>query len=289
MALKGFDRVYFIKPQTALKGADNFLSKSVHESPFEVLNGVKTVLLLIKCCGTTETEHKKDAVISAYYPVSNAAYFAAKQLANAIIASGANAVCDSMLAVKAQLKNAGIGKKGRNSLIFIPGLGSLFTVQILLTDLELEADEPNNAELDMCLNCGLCEYACPTGAIKHGMVDAVRCLRAYDDITLMPKDLRQALGNRLLGCDTCQSVCPLNKGLTGKSGIEVDIKPLIYGDVGDLTALIGKNYARKTRLKHKAMQIAVNLNRSDLYSDIIKNCRIDNEFENDIIKTINGR
>jgi epoxyqueuosine reductase len=63
---------------------------------------------------------------------------------------------------------------------------------------------------DGCGPCHRCLDACPTGAlVAPGVLDARRCLawlvQAPGDF---PEDLREALGDRIYGCDDCQEVCP---------------------------------------------------------------------------------
>ena len=54
-----------------------------------------------------------------------------------------------------------------------------------------------------------CQEACPTGALDDGRLDARKCLawlvQAPGDF---PREHRQALGDRLYGCDECTVVCP---------------------------------------------------------------------------------
>lgn len=105
---------------------------------------------------------------------------------------------------------AGIGFIGRNSQLIIPGKGSYFFLGTLLTSLNIEPDIPCT---DTCLDCGACINACPTKAIDVSRsIDASRCL-SYLTIEYrgeqLPNDI--SLGNRIYGCDTCQTVCPHNR------------------------------------------------------------------------------
>ncbi len=55
--------------------------------------------------------------------------------------------------------------------------------------------------------------ACPTGAlVSPGVVDARRCLAWLVQAPgSFPERYRDALGDRIYGCDECQSVCPINR------------------------------------------------------------------------------
>jgi len=106
---------------------------------------------------------------------------------------------------------AGLGWIGRNSLLLTPKFGSYVFLGELLTDLELEPDEP--LEGDPCAQCYQCVQACPTHALRpERSVDARRCLSYWtiEHRGPIPEELRPLLGERIFGCDSCQVACPLN-------------------------------------------------------------------------------
>jgi len=106
---------------------------------------------------------------------------------------------------------AGLGWIGRNSLLLTPKFGSYVFLGELLTDLELEPDEPLQG--DPCAQCYQCVQACPRRALlPERSVDARRCLSYWtiEHRGPIPEELRPLLGERIFGCDSCQVACPLN-------------------------------------------------------------------------------
>lgn len=112
---------------------------------------------------------------------------------------------------KAWAARAGIGWIGKNSLVLREGLGSWFFLAVILTTVELAADEPVQ---NRCGDCTLCMDACPTAAIVAPcVVDARRCISylTIENRRNVPEELRDSLGDWVFGCDVCQEVCPWNR------------------------------------------------------------------------------
>ena len=105
---------------------------------------------------------------------------------------------------------AGLGWRGKHTLLLTREAGSYFFLGEIYTDLPLPVDSPTG---NHCGTCTKCIEVCPTQAIigPYSM-DARRCI-SYLTIELkgsIPIELRPLIGNRVYGCDDCQLVCPWN-------------------------------------------------------------------------------
>ncbi|USX15450.1 tRNA epoxyqueuosine(34) reductase QueG [Oxalobacteraceae bacterium OTU3CAMAD1] len=108
-------------------------------------------------------------------------------------------------------EKAGLGWRGKHTLLLSRTAGSMFFMGEFLVDLPLPVDPPTGAH---CGQCSACIDICPTQAILGpGRLDARRCV-SYLTIELksaIPVELRPLIGNRVYGCDDCQTACPWNK------------------------------------------------------------------------------
>lgn len=136
----------------------------------------------------------------------------ADKIAGKIGAFGYRVFTDSAPVMETELAaKAGLGWRGKHSLVLTREAGSRFFLGEIYTDLPLPVDAPQTGH---CGSCRRCIAACPTGAIiAPYVVDARRCI-SYLTIELkgsIPPELRPLLGNRIYGCDDCQLACPWNK------------------------------------------------------------------------------
>lgn len=108
-------------------------------------------------------------------------------------------------------EKSGLGWRGKHTLLLNREAGSMFFLGEILVDVPLPVDAPTTQH---CGQCRACIDVCPTQAIiSPYQLDARRCI-SYLTIELkgsIPVELRQLIGNRVYGCDDCQSVCPWNK------------------------------------------------------------------------------
>jgi epoxyqueuosine reductase len=113
---------------------------------------------------------------------------------------------------KAWAERAGLGWRGKNSLIIHPKIGSFFFIGEIITDLELEYDQLKIS--DHCGSCTLCIDACPTGAIvAPRILDPGKCISYF---TLeykgeLPAGEKEKFNDWIYGCDICQDICPWNQ------------------------------------------------------------------------------
>ena len=133
---------------------------------------------------------------------------------------------------------AGLGWRGKHTLLLTRDAGSYFFLGEVYTDLPLPVSPP---VADHCGTCTACIAACPTGAIVAPYeLDARRCI-SYLTIELagpIPEPLRPLVGNRVYGCDDCQLACPWNR--FAQAAGEPDFAAVRHGlDAATLVELLG--------------------------------------------------
>ncbi|TDL93416.1 tRNA epoxyqueuosine(34) reductase QueG [Macrococcus brunensis] len=135
-----------------------------------------------------------------------------------------------VLSDRAVAERAGLGYAAKNGFILNKELGTWTYLGELLTSIKLPPDAP---VLDSCLDCTICIDRCPTGAlVGNGQLNSQKCISFLTQTKgFLPDEYRSKIGNRLYGCDTCQQVCPKNRGInTTQDDIILEplkLKPLL--------------------------------------------------------------
>ncbi len=136
----------------------------------------------------------------------------ADAMATALGPFGHRVFTDSAPVMEVELAaRAGLGWRGKHTLLLSRQGGSMFFLGEIFVDLALPTTPPISSH---CGQCQACITVCPTAAILAPyQLDARRCISylTIEHSGPIPEALRPAMGNRIYGCDDCQLVCPWNK------------------------------------------------------------------------------
>ena len=219
---------------------------------------------------------------SAHYKQYPLGRNAAQLLAAFVEDAGFHASFDSGIPVKAAAFCAGLGKYGKNSLIYAKEYGSFITIHTVVTDALFDYDNTFSGVLTDCGNCNLCIDTCPTKAITcDGRLSKGRCLREHMmSKNCVPLEMRKLLGSCILGCDICQIVCPMNNDRYEKAVLPADEEAKAFDIVKILLdcneivdyigSIIGANYAKNEQILSAAAITAGNMKEIKLTSHLTK-------------------
>ncbi|MGI6702231.1 MAG: 4Fe-4S double cluster binding domain-containing protein [Christensenellales bacterium] len=207
--------------------------------------------------------------IDAYYRASDKLYDITGQIINELNAAGFQAEREKRHNYKQLAVKSGLTAPLKNTLTAAPEYGTRIVIGVIRVKGSYEFITKS---ANICVNCGKCATACPTGAISEQGFHRERCIRQMQNLSreIAEGDLA-LIGTRFLGCDLCQRACPANKDLSGS-----DPDPIVreYMRAGhmiekaaegkkaliDLEPYIGKNYLRPKKLLILALIAAYNIN-----------------------------
>lgn len=109
---------------------------------------------------------------------------------------------------------AGLGVKGLNGLFINKDFGSWIFIGEIVTTKKYEY--PVISASTMCIECRKCIVSCPTKAIDENGVNPTECLSYITQKKGALSTEQEALikeSGCAWGCDICQNVCPMNKGV----------------------------------------------------------------------------
>lgn len=136
----------------------------------------------------------------------------AKSIEDRIGSFGYRVFTDSAPLMEVELaRKAGLGWRGKHTLLLNRESGSTFFLGEILVDVPLPIDQEEESH---CGTCTACIDICPTQAITAPyQLDARRCISylTIENPDSIPLEFRRAIGNRIYGCDDCQLICPWNK------------------------------------------------------------------------------
>lgn len=171
---------------------------------------------------------------------------------------------DDRLVDRAAAVRAGVGWRGKNTMVLTPGHGPWVLLGSVVTD----ADLPVSTAMSRgCGTCSACLPACPTGAlVEPGVLDVRLCLAYWLQTPgVIPRELREAVGDRIYGCDDCLDVCPPgNRSLslaTPHRG-RVDLLAVLEASDRELESATGHWYVPKRRMDYVRRNALVALGNS---------------------------
>jgi epoxyqueuosine reductase len=236
-----------VKLDDDAKRLENWLSKKMHGTmhymenyfdlrvdPSALVPGARSVITLLKNYFPSEQQKDHAPKISKYaYGKDYHEVIRKKlhELLNTIQSEigtihGRGFVDSAPVLERSWAQRSGLGWIGKNGNLITKQNGSFFFIATLITDLELEPDDP--FARDYCGSCTRCIDECPTDAILPGkVIDGSKCI-SYFTIELkeqlIPAEMKGKFEGWIFGCDICQDVCPWNR--FSKPNTEIEFTPI---------------------------------------------------------------
>ena len=222
----------FRRRDAGLHGDMGFTYRDPERStdPLRAVEGARSVIVAAKPYLTERDPDRPDAGpharvgryawVDHYAPLRSALRDASRRIRRADHRAVAFAD-DNSIVDRAVAHRAGLGWFGKNANLLLPGAGSWFVLGSIVTTAEYEPT--TGPAPDGCGSCVRCIDACPTGAIiAPGVIDANRCISwILQKPGAIPEQYREAIGDRIYGCDDCQDSCPISVRLGRRNTIEL--------------------------------------------------------------------
>ncbi|MES1198121.1 MAG: tRNA epoxyqueuosine(34) reductase QueG [Chitinophagaceae bacterium] len=216
----------------AMKYMENYFEMRI--DPARLVPGARSVITLLKNYYPSQQQNSEVPKISKYafgkdyHEVIRAKLTEFIELIKTNVGEiqGRGFVDSAPVLERTWAERSGLGWIGKNGNLITKQSGSFYFIATLITDLELEYDDP--FAKDYCGTCTKCIDACPTDAIlPDKVVDGSKCI-SYFTIELkemmIPGEMKGKFDNWMFGCDTCQDVCPWNR--FSKPNQETEFNPL---------------------------------------------------------------
>jgi epoxyqueuosine reductase len=148
------------------------------------------------------------------------------------------------LPLKIMSARSGLGTYGKNGIIQAPGKGSWLALNVIITDADLEPDEPLE---DACGTCTKCQEACPTHALDTPYTcDIERCITMHTIYNQqdIPEYIQDKMGTRIAHCNACLDACPKNRKLPVQTEVSLP-EELVYPEIAPLVTMTEEVFQEK--------------------------------------------
>lgn len=254
----GFNNVKFIEAKPLLESEEHFLEwrkkgyaadmnyllkdDPIHARPEYLLENAKTLIMMTAnyyspCPPRPSPEHGRIASYAVGLDYHKVLKQKIKELTEdpeiKEVLKNTKIFTDAVpLLEKSFAKKAGLGFRGRNTLLISRETGSFNFIVEIITDLDLtdpnssrlgaqgsenninSAPNPEPTAFNDCGNCTRCMDICPTNALPNEyQLDARKCISYHtiENRNEIPEELAKNFGEWLFGCDLCQTICPYNR------------------------------------------------------------------------------
>jgi len=219
-ASEGIDVIKFVSAEPF----ENYLlAESPRRDPHLTLADAQTLIVCLVDIGGIDVPDSHDPSTGLFSRLILSGFYfdvvdPLQKIAAELVTEGYQAViCDgfkdrSVLPLKLAAVRAGLGWQGKNSLLITKEYGSFLALGGIITNAPLVHD-PGEKVKDGCGSCEACRKACPMGALDEPYrLNIDKCLSNLLEVSgPLPPEVKEKMGNMVLECDLCQSICPWNK------------------------------------------------------------------------------